>query len=348
MSKVRNEHAAKMAAALGENDTNIGDLRFIHTGYEPLNYAMTGRYDGGLPQARVIEVAGESSTGKTALCVQWMIETQQQGGAVGFIDWERSLSVGLAEEQGLNTEMPYWFYRKPKTWEEGNVQMKQFMMYIRDNNVIPPEAPILLIADSIAMSIPKSVLEKEMTEHSMNDTTALARVTSTGMKHTAAVCDQYNATVIYINQLREKPGVTYGDPRYTPGGKAPIFVPSVRLMLSREVVKDKTTKEILSQFIKVDVVKSKLTAPFKKCEIQMTFDEHGRPHFDYTLSLIEHLVKMNLLPAAGARVTWLDGKSYFRKGLAEKIDAENLYAQLKALLPSKDVPKTEATELIAA
>ena len=326
---------AQLDKELGANAGGQQVTHFIDTGFPPLNKIMSGRYDGGLPMGRMVEMFGESSTGKTALATQWMVKAQQMGGVAGFIDWERSFDVGLAEGFGLKSERPYWLYSKPKTWEEGNVTAAKACKIIRESKVIKPDAPILFVFDSIAAALPKSQAEKEIDEYTMNDTTALARVTSTTLKAMAQHCEEYNATFLYLNQMRLKPGVVYGDPRTTPGGKAMEFYATARLALGRQKIMELVdgNKEFIGQNVSIQCVKSKMTKPFQETAIRMSFDELGAAQFDTITSLLDYLIANKLITYSKPRVTWTDGKQYFVKALAEKIRTDGSYAELVGMLP---------------
>lgn len=323
--------------AIGDNHGAQGVTHFIDTGYPPLNKIISGRYDGGLPFGRLVEMFGDSSTGKTALATAWMVEAQRMGGVAGFMDWERSFNVDLAEGFGLNAERPYWIYGKPRTWEEGNTVAAKACRAIRESKFIKPDAPILFVFDSIASALPKSMAEKELDEYSMNDTTALARVTSTTLKVMAQVAEDYNATFLYLNQVRLKPGVVYGDPRTTPGGRAMEYYATTRLALGRQKIMDTVDgeKEMVGQNISIQSVKSKLTKPFQDTDMRMVFDEAGVARFDRIASMLEHLIKRGLVPYSKPRVTWTDGKQYFVKALVEKLNKEpDGMDQLKNFLPA--------------
>lgn len=321
--------------AIGKNADEQQVSHFIDTGFPPLNKIISGRYDGGLPQGRMVEMFGESSTGKTALATQWMVQTQKMGGVAGFVDWERSFDVSLAEGFGLKDERPHWIYVKPKTWEEGNTIAAKACKAIRDSGAIDKDAPILFVFDSIAAALPKSQAEKEIDEYTMNDTTALARVTSTTLKAMAQHCEEYNATFLYLNQMRLKPGVVYGDPRTTPGGKAMEFYATARLALGRQKIMEANggSKEFVGQNISIQCVKSKMTKPFQETSIRMSFDEFGAARFDMVFSLLEFLIEKGLIPYSKPRVTWTDGKQYYVKALAEKLTTEGKLSELVALLP---------------
>lgn len=318
-----------MDSLLGGNDEAQQVTSFIDTGYPPLNVALSGRPDGGLPEGRMVEIFGESSTGKTALATKWMVEAQRRGGVAGFIDWERSFDVSLARGFGLNDERPYWIYKRSETWEAGNTVAAQACKLIRDRKVIAPDAPILFVFDSIASALPKSVKydskgkEKELDEYTMNDTTALARVTSTTLKTMAQIAGDFNATFLYLNQMRLKPGVVYGDPRTTPGGKAMEFYSTCRMALGRELLKEGkgSDAEFAGQRISIQVVKSKLTRPFQKAKMRLMYDDEGVAFFDVITSMIEFMLANDILKKAGSYVVW-EGSNTYASALAKKADSD--------------------------
>lgn len=310
--------------------------QFIDTGYPPLNRILSGRYDDGLPFGRMIEVYGGFSTGKTSMAVDWMARAQQMGGVAVFIDWERSFNVHLGEGFGLDTSPGRWVFSQPETWEQGNIIADEVCAAIRTSGEIAATAPIIVVFDSIASAVPRSVLDKKLDELSMNDSTALARVISQTLKIMASRCEKYNATFVYLNQTREKPGVIYGSNIVTPGGKAMEFYASGRLMLTRQNVKEDRggEREFSAQVINIQCTKSKFTQPYQKCALRMTFDENGAARFDKIYSLLEHLVDKKIIESAKSRVTWTDDKQYFIKALAAKLTEENAYDQLVGLLVS--------------
>lgn len=327
-------------AAIGANSDNPGVTQFIDTGYAPLNEAICGDKDGGLPYGRLIEMLGESSSGKTALATQWMVQTQKLGGIAGFEDWERTFAEDLAVELGLNPKRPYFIYNKPKTWEEGNTHAIKACQAIRKSKAIPETAPILFVFDSIASAIPQSVrydakgAEREIDSYTMNDTSALARVTSTTLKTMAQYCEELNATFLYLNQIRLKIGVVFGDPRTSPGGKAMEYYATTRMMLGRTKIMQTVAgaKEFVGQNIGIQVTKSKLTKPGKECEIRMSYDDLGIARFDTTYSLADLLIKQGaLVSPRNGYVEW-EGKQYSKRAFADLIEAGGLVPKLNALL----------------
>lgn len=325
-----------LSDAIGENTEEQGVTDYIDTGFPPLNKIISGRYDGGLPQGRLAEMYGPSSSGKTALATMMLIQAQKAGGIAGFMDHERSFAVEMAKNMGLVDVFPQWIYKQPETWEQSNTLMAKAAKTIREAKVIPAKAPILFVFDSIASAIPKSTIEKEFDELTMNDTTALARVTSTTLKSMAMFTKRYNFTVLYLNQVRMKPGVVYGDPTTTPGGGAMEFYATTRIALTRKKVMEVIggDKTFTAQDILMKTVKNKLTKPFQEITWRMGFNDDGSGFFDVTSSMIDFLVEAGKLVQSGSRITWIDGKSYYKKALVEHIDKNGMQAELMKLLGS--------------
>lgn len=329
--------AAALEKAIGGNSEAQTVKNWLDSGYPPLNKVISGRYDGGLPYGRIIEMFGPSSSGKTALATMFMISAQKAGGVAIFLDHEGSFDVNLAKNMGLSDHPGKWVYKRPRTWEESNTIAMKAADLIRGGKYIDPEAPILVVFDSIAAMIPKSVFEKGIDEYSMNDTTALARVTSTTLKAINQVAGDLNVIMLYLNQTRTKPGVMYGDPTTTPGGQAVEFYSSVRLALGRKRVVEGSgsDKETIGQLITIETKKNKLNRPFQTTDIRLKFLETGGARFDLTTGMLDHLVSLGVLTSSGPRITWTDGKSYFKQHLADKIDSEGLYEELVKMLPAE-------------
>ena len=335
--------SAALDKSIGGNEEVQGVKLWIDTGDAELNYCISGKYDGGIPVGRIVEMYGPPSAGKTAEATDLLIRVQKMGGVAIFIDWERSFDIGLAKNLGLSDQRPYWIYKTPETWEEGNAQAIRAIELIRASGVIDPEAPILVVLDSIASAVPQSMLydskgnKREMTSLTMNDTSALSRVTSNTLKLVAQSAEQNNTTFLYLNQQRTKIGVMFGDPTTTPGGSAPEFYSSVRIALGRtklyETVGGK--KQFVGQDIATKVVKTKHTKPFQETSMRMWFDDKGVAYFDRHFSLVEFLKKVGALKTSGSYIEWTDGKKYFPKALVEKLKADPTgLSQLRALIPS--------------
>lgn len=333
----RSALAKAMNKAIGDQALEA-PLVYLDTGYPPLNYIVSGKYSGGLPTGRIYEISGGSSVGKTAIATNLMVAAQKADGYAVFVDWERSFSVTLAKEFGLNTDPGYFAYTKSPTWESGNTDALNAAKLAREAGC---KGPIVVVLDSIAAAIPESMLhdandkERPIDSYTMNDTTALARVTSTTLKAVKALVDRYDVTMVYLNQTRTKPGVAYGDPTTTPGGTAMEFYADARFRLTRAQIKDAASKDFIGQEITAKCIKSKFTAPFKTCSLRLMFDGPAA-RFDTTTSLIDHLKAEGRLAKDGNALVWTDGKKYFAKDLAKKIESEGLQAELLKLLPPEE------------
>lgn len=330
--------AKSLLAAIGPNDEEQEVKTWLDTGYPLLNKIVSGDYDKGIPGGRIIEMFGPPSSGKTLIATQLMIAAQKAGGVAGFCDHEYTYQMPFAKKLGLSDEFPHWIYRRPRTWEESNTLALKAGAAIRKGKTIPDDAPILWVFDSVAAMIPKSMLmdkdgkDRGIDELNMNDTTALSRVSSSTLKVINQMTAELNMTVLYLNQIRTKIGVVYGDPTTTPGGAAFEFYASVRLGLGKKLIKDKASGEVTGQLTGITTKKNKVTRPFQEVDLRLTFDNDGMAHFDFTSGMIDFLIEHKKLVMTGAYVEWIDGKKYYKKALAEKIDAEGSQEELKALV----------------
>lgn len=340
---------------IGKNDTQQGVSHWLDTGYPPLNKAISGRYDGGLPCGRVVEIFGPASCGKTALATEAMASAQRAGGLAVFMDHENSFDLGLAVGLGLNPE-ERWVYKQPTTFEEAIDNTKRLAMTLRnvDANLrpmkgkapLPMDKPIVVVFDSLASMVPQSKMYdnkgnlKGAEDNSMHDNTALARATSAHFPLLAQIAYKCNVCLIFLNQVRMKPGVAYGDPTTTPGGNAPEYYASVRIGLSREMIKDKD-KNVIGQVVNATLRKNKVSAPFKRASWNFMFREDGTGFFDVDGSLVELLADTGVLKRDGNGYIWTDGKKYMKPALKEKIEAENLRPELMRLLQGVKVDDEE-------
>lgn len=331
MSKTLDDLSDVLASVIGGNDENQGVTNWIDTGYEPLNNIMSGDNGLGLPQGRLVEMYGPSSAGKTLLATMMMISAQRMGGVAGFFDHERSFAVQLAKQLGLNDKRG-WIYKQPKTWEESNTLMAKAAKAIRDNKIIPADAPILFVFDSIAAALPKSVADKGMDEYTMNDTTALARVTSTTLKTMAAFAEEYNFTVLYLNQIRTKPGVVYGDPTCLRGDVMIPFVDGTSMAI-KDVVEQKIDKEVWSF--------NEVTQSFEPRKIAGWWNNGKLPKGQNWLHIRTSAVDTKN-GVVGVTVT-ADHKFYTREGWVEACD---LSVSTELLMKQKTVINGDARSLV--
>jgi len=332
--------AKLMHDAIGENDEVQEVPGWLDSGFPPLNMVMSGSYAHALPYGRIVEIYGPSSAGKTAIATLFMAAAQAKGGIAGFNDHEKTFDLNMAKQVGLQDTFPYWIYKRPQTWEESNTIAMKGAEAIRGNKLIPPEAPVVWVFDSVAAMIPKSVFfdkdgkKRGIDELTMNDTTALARVSSTTLKSVNAMTNDFNTCMLYLNQVRTKPGVAYGDPTTTPGGSSMEFYASIRLSLTRSRVMEGTgsDKEMTGQIITIKAVKNKVARPFQSCTLRMKFGDDGMVKFDFTTSLLEYMKDNALIDYSKPYITW-EGKKYHLNALADHIDKEGLYPKLVGMLP---------------
>lgn len=329
--------ASALLSAVGENSEGTEPSSWLDMGFLPLNEMISGDPTRGLAGGRMYEFAGPSASGKTLLATQAMISAQRAGGFAIFIDWEQTFNQEFATRLGMNCEAPYFTYKRAETWEEGNTVAMKAADALRKAGV-PMDVPIVAVMDSIAASVPKSMLydskgnRREIDEYTMNDTTALARVTSTTLKSINQLVGKLNVTCIYLNQIRTKPGVVYGDPTTTPGGGAMEFYATTRLFTGRKREMETVDGEKIMKaaLIGIESKKNKLNRPFLHTELRLAYKEDGLAYFDFTSGYIEALCAKGKLEEKAGRVSW-DGKTYWKAQLAKKIDEEGRQAELVKL-----------------
>jgi protein RecA len=322
-----------IASILGGNDKTATVSVFLDTGYAPLNKAISGEDANGLPLGRMIEIFGPPSSGKTAIATQAMVSAQRAGGIAAFFDHERSFDINLAVMMGLDTKKN-WVYKTPESFEKSITMACQLAEAVRSKKMIPVNAPIFCVFDSLAAMVPQSKLEKDIDDYNMNDNTALARSTAAVFPALAQRCERDRFTALFLNQARTKIGVMFGDPTSTPGGSAMEFYASLRIKLGkRQIVRGKgPTKVVLGMQIGAECVKNKINRPFQKATWNFMFKEDGTGFFDVSGSLIELLVARGVIATAGnpARVDW-DGKKILVGALGKYIDDNKQQEKLLAL-----------------
>jgi recombination protein RecA len=352
--------ASAIEALTHGNDEESTVRTFLNSGYPPLNYALSAKWGGGLPVGRITEISGPPSFGKTAIATMAMASAQQMGGFAAFADHERSFSLVLAPKLGLDTNPNKFLYKKPRTFEESLELCVKVCKTIREKKLLPAGAPIAWVFDSIASMVPQSVLfdpktgkERGLDSRSMHDNTALARATSAAMPAFAQYCEELDIAAIFLNQIRLKLGVLYGDPRTTPGGEAPKFYASVRVMLGAAKKIQKGTgdaAEVLGSEISAGVIKNKVSRPFLKASWRFMFQPDGTGRFDVERSLIEFLLAEKMLKAPRPGYVDWKGKQIHSEHLARDIEKDGALKELLDLLPAEYEPPTDevAVELAEA
>jgi recombination protein RecA len=347
--------------AIGENDPQQGVPGWLDTGYPPLNKAISSMWDGGLPMGRMIEIFGPPSCGKTAVATKAMASAQAMGGVAAFMDHETSFDIGLAKDLGLDPTSR-WVYKQPTTFEQSIDMVKILAKRLRnvDDKLrplkgkapLPMDKPIVVVFDSLASMVPDSKMYdskgkmKEAGDNTMHDKLALAAATSSHFPLLVQIANKCNICLIFLNQVRTKPGIVYGDATTTPGGNAPEFNASVRIGLTREMIKDKD-KNIIGQTVKAFVRKNKVSAPFRKAQWNFMFREDGSGYFDVDGSLVELLADSGILERDGNGYIWTDGKKYMKPALKEKIEKENLRPELLRLLQGVELEEGVLGDTVA-
>lgn len=308
---------------LGDSALKDG-ISVIPTGCLELDYALGV---GGVPRGRIIEIYGPESSGKTTVALHIVAESQKRGGTAAFIDAEHALDPVYARNLGVNVDE--LFVSQPDTGEQA--------LEITET-LVRSGAVDIVVVDSVAALVPKAEIEGDMGDSHVG---LQARLMSQALRKLAGVIGKTNTVVIFINQLREKVGVMYGNPETTTGGRALKYYASIRLDV-RKVDSIKNGSDVIGNRTRIKVVKNKVAPPFKTAEFDIVYGEG----ISKEGSLLDIAVDKKVIQKAGAWFSYGDMRIAQGRDNARTFLKENpeLCAEIEAKVRKLIEGEEETTE----
>jgi recombination protein RecA len=316
ISQIKSSFGEGSIMKMGENSAQ--NVETISTGSLSVDLA-TGV--GGLGRGRIVEIYGPEASGKTSLALSTIAQVQKKGGVAAFIDAEHALEPARAAAFGVNLDDLY--ISQPSSGEEA--------LEIVDN-LVRSNAFDIVVIDSVAALVPRSELEGEMGDASVG---VQARLMSQALRKLTAVISRSKSTVLFINQLRLKIGVMFGNPETTTGGQALKFYATQRFEI-RKVGNLKSGTDIIGVRVRVKVVKNKLAAPFKTVEFDLVFDEPGV--FSIAGEVVDLGVNYGVIEKTGNTYSYIPEKGDpIKLGVGREQAKKKLYEMPKVLDEAKEL-----------
>lgn len=323
MSKINADKLKAIESAMGQIEKQFGKGSVMKLGEDShlvVDAISTGCLDldialgiGGVPKGRIIEIYGPESSGKTTVALHIAAEAQKKGGAVAFIDAEHALDPSYARKIGVDTED--LIVSQPDTGEQG-LEIAEAL--------VRSGAIDVLVVDSVAALVPRAEIEGEMGDSHVG---LQARLMSQALRKLTGTIKKTNCVAIFINQLREKVGVMFGNPETTTGGRALKFYASVRLDV-RRIDSIKSSDTIIGNRTRVKVMKNKVAPPFKQAEFDIMYNEG----ISRTGNIVDVGVKEGIVQKSGAWFSYGDvrlgqgrenAKIYLKDNPEVALDIEN-------------------------
>ena len=311
LGKIEKDFGKGSVMKLGDAAEKM-QVEVVPTGSLQLDFALGV---GGLPKGRIVEIYGPESSGKTTVALHCIAEAQKMGGTAAFIDAEHALDPVYAEKLGVDIDELY--VAQP---DNGEQALDICEALVRSGAID------IVVIDSVAALVPKAEIEGDMGDSHVG---LQARLMSQALRKLAGVISKTNAVAIFINQLRDKVGVVYGNPETTTGGKALKFYASVRLDIRKgEAIKDGS--EVIGNRTKIKVVKNKVAPPFKTCMVDILYGEG----ISSSGELLDLAVERDLIKKAGAYYSYNgerigQGRDNARKWLMDNPDT---YDEIEKLI----------------